>query len=367
MRAVRRSSWETVLGAERSRLLEASVPTLRTWVQRLEPVSLREWELPRTTLEKLQSTTSTDEEWLVVKFTDGSVLATDDFSALGRLRPVAAVIYPELDSRLWAWCLTHAWSSLELALASRDAIRGWSLASASTLTRSLLESVAAFWYETRQLCGAWRRAKKLPGGDDRPVRVRQELNPRLLKAFRGTRLKESPEFLRAPNVLTWIERLARDAQAPVVTDWYDKLSDAAHPSAYARTLYSSVTFMHESHGKAETLFSYSPIVTTSDDEGHDSFDVAVNEFPRLIADTWILCADILLELLPLAFKLPADFTLTSRAVDLVGSPYLRNMWTEEPCPCGCGGSLLHKWSADFPLPRISKRSIATDRKINHET
>ncbi|GAA1948908.1 hypothetical protein GCM10009816_07180 [Microbacterium aquimaris] len=355
MRAVRRSSAPIVLGAERSARLEQSLPRLRAWAERLEPVSLREWELPRTTLEKLQATTSADEDWLIVKFTDGSILATDDFSDLGRMRPAAAVIYPELDSRLWAWWLTHAWSSLELALASQTAIRGWSLASASTLSRSLLESVAAFWYETRQLGASWGRAKNLPGGEDRPVRVRQELNPRLLKAFRGTRLKASPEFLRAPNVLTWVERLAKDTGVPMVTEWYDKLSDAAHPSSYARTLYSSVTMMHDSCGKAETHFAYSPIATGSLEEDPDSVDAAVNEFPRLIADAWILCTDVLLELLPLSFKLPADFTLTSRALDLVGSPYLRNMWTDDPCPCSCGGAIAHKWAAAFPPLRISQR------------
>ena len=333
--------------------IASRIQDLRAWGDRVGPVTLRQWELARTTLDRLERAISDEEEWLILTLTDGTVLASDDFSDLGRLRPVAAVIYPELDSRLWAWWFTHAWSTLELADEAARALRGWSLASAATLTRSLLETVAAFSYEARQLGDAWRNAKKLPGGPDRPLRVRQEIGPRLLRAFRGSRMKESPDLLRPANVLTWIERLARDTHRTELLEWYDQLSDAAHPSSSARTLYASVMFMHDSGGKAETLFSYGPIGAT-EEQTEQSVDTRVSEFPRTISDVWVYCVDVLLHLLPLAFTLPADFSLTSKARDLVGTAYLNNMWSGPGCLCGCDGDHAHRWSGDFPPLRLSK-------------
>ncbi|MCW3493886.1 hypothetical protein [Microbacterium sp. SSM24] len=357
---VHAATCQLVLGAQRVDLISERVSRVREWSDRLAPVRLRAWELPRVQPDDLERTLEDDEEWIAITLSDGSVLASNDFSELGRLRRVAAVIYPEVDSRLWAWWLTHAWSSTELATESADALARWSLASAATLTRSLLESVAAFSYETRQISNSWRRAKKIPGSEDRPLKVRQEMGPTLIKAFRGTRMAGFPEYVRAPNVLTWIERLGKDAGNPLVTKWYEQLSEAAHPAFFARTLYSSSILSHPSGAKADTFFSRSPIAISGPADGGGGVEVVDGSFSRTIADVWLFCSSVLLELLPESFKLPADFSLTSRAADLAASHYLQGIWADEPCACGCGGRIDHKWSYDFPGYRLSSHSPVLD-------
>lgn len=167
MQAVRAISVEQALGPARIREIKDSLDEVSEWRSRLRPIVLHAWDLAPRPTNQIRDSLG-DEEWLAVQFTNGTALATDDFSEFGRTRPVAAVIYPELDSRLWAWWCTHAWSTTELAAEAAQSIERWSLATAATLTRGLLENVAAFSYEARQVAHAWAEAKAQPGGNDRP-------------------------------------------------------------------------------------------------------------------------------------------------------------------------------------------------------
>lgn len=325
------------------------------WSIRLRNLTLEAWELGRTTIEELEHA-SEHEEWLYVTLADGTTFGTDEVSDLGRLRPAAGVFFPELDSRLWAWWITHAWLATELATESAKALPTWSLASAASLTRSLLEAVAAFSYEARQLGDRWRTAKILPGGPDRPLLVRRELNEQLLRAFRGTRMKGAPDVIQAPNVLTWVNRLGRDTKNPDVDKWYEHLSEAAHPSVFARTLYASVQMGHETGAKFVAYYSRDPLGVSESSREDAATEIVYNDFPREMVDCWLFATGVLLELLPLAFKIPADFSLTSRARQLAAHDYLVGMWDAPgSCPCGCDGDIRHQWGSSFPSIRLNPR------------
>ena len=338
---------------------------ISAWRRRLEPVILKSWELAHRPLDQVRRLTDDGEDWLAVTLSDRTVLASDDFSELGRTDPGAAVIYPELDSRLWAWWLTHAWSATELAAEASKAISNWNLASAATLTRSLLESVAAFAYEGRQIANAWRAAKALPPGGDRPYRVRHHLNSPLLRAFRATRLPGAPATLQRPNVLTWLSRLARDTACEEVQNWYAALSEAAHPSSQARILYSSLTLGHANGAKYETHFTYRPIGILPLGAS-DETTVKVQNFSREMVDCWLFSSSVLREVLSRGFCLAGDFTLTTGAAGLAGSEYLRGFWAFEPCQCGCDGAVDHSWGADAARFKLSTRGRRSRRPARCE-
>lgn len=356
MWTVTNQSPSSAIGAERVEAVTARAAKILEWSRKLQGLTLKAWELGRTTLADLEGA-SQDEEWLFVSLTDGTAFGTDEVSDLGRLRPAAGVFYPELDSRLWAWWITHAWLATELTIESAKAIPSWSLASAAPLTRSLMETVAAFSYEARQLGDRWRTAKTFPGGAERPLLVRQEMNTQLLRAFRGTRLKGAPDVLHAPNVLTWIDRLGWDTKNENVLKWYEHLSEAAHPSFFARTLYASVQMRHETGAKFEAFYSRNPLGVSDHSGAEDpATEVVYNDFPRQMVDCWLFSTEVLLELLPLEFRIPADFSLTSQARRLAAQDYLIGMW-ESPgkCPCGCNGSIIHRWGKGFPLIKLTAR------------
>ncbi|KQR37300.1 hypothetical protein ASF80_16110 [Microbacterium sp. Leaf159] len=68
-----------VLGAERAAGSDDRVSKLYFWGDRLGPISLREWELPRTTLERLEGVIGEEEEWLVVNLRTERLLSRDVF------------------------------------------------------------------------------------------------------------------------------------------------------------------------------------------------------------------------------------------------------------------------------------------------
>jgi hypothetical protein len=105
------------------------------------------------------------------------------------------------------------WRTQELGA---DAIRSYEdgrLATATLLTRALIETVALHW----RLCDQISRWRKMEP---------KELNNRLNNMLLGW--KGDPDFPDAPNVLTMIDHLER--QVPGVRNGYDQLSEIVHPN-----------------------------------------------------------------------------------------------------------------------------------------
>jgi hypothetical protein len=217
-----------------------------------------------TTLARIELNRTNGEPWVYVKMVDSDrVLAFNDPSDVGELKPMEAVYYPEVTSRLWAWWLAHAWRAGELATDALGSVDRWSLATAAVLTRALLEEVAALSYEARQLGHAWGEAKSLPETWTRPAQVRNLIPLPLLKAFRGSRLDGAPKVLKSVSVLTLTDRLAKDSGRPELRAHYNWLSEAAHPAFAAATTYSSNIAVHDTGAVHWAFYTRTPSLRAS--------------------------------------------------------------------------------------------------------
>lgn len=102
---------------------------------------------------------------------------------------------------------------------------------APVLGRALIEAVGCLLYESRLVAKAWAVMKIQPE-PNQPGEVRSALSDQLYYFQLGTRNPKHKhhEKLQATNVYTCVDKLAKVEGAHRARDWYDELSDAAHPA-----------------------------------------------------------------------------------------------------------------------------------------
>lgn len=181
------------------------------------------------------------EDWVFVASADGTtILAADEPSDEGMRDQAAAVIYPELHTRLVSWWLVHAWRGVDLLQDTLENLRRWRISSGAVTGRAVVEEAGSLVDEATKLAEAWKVSKAvLAEKFERAAVVRSELEPILLHAGFGSRLKASHKKLQATSVLTLVKKLAKMTDDERFTDWYDWLSDAAHPALGARIAFAS--------------------------------------------------------------------------------------------------------------------------------
>jgi hypothetical protein len=201
------------------------------------------------------------ENWVYVASSDESiVLALDEPSEAGMRDHAAAVIYPELHTRLVSWWLVHAWRSIDLLEDTLGSLWRWRIASGAVTARAVIEEAGALVDEAQKLANAWSIGKATSADAlKRPAAVREALAPVLLHAGMGSRLKGSNENLQATNVLTLVWKLTRTSGNPHFSEWYDWLSDAAHPAFGARIAYASVPMVHGSGAVTVRAYARAPL------------------------------------------------------------------------------------------------------------
>ena len=177
---------------------------------------------------------SADANWACIGFTDGTYLCVDEVrSTVARDKPVEAVLFPQLHMQLVSWWLLHAWRFTELVDGCLLNLNYWNLNTAAILSRALIEEVGCLLYETRTIHSNWSTAKSLPR-DDRPLQVRRILHPLLLQFKLGSRGLDLPGIKPAINVLTYVQKLAKELGSASLEEDYSWLSDAAHPAIGSR-------------------------------------------------------------------------------------------------------------------------------------
>jgi len=144
------------------------------------------------------------EDWVFIASADGTTtLAMDEPSEDGMRDPAAAVIYPELHTRLVSWWLVHAWRGCDLLEDTLENLRRWRITSGAVTGRAVVEEAGSLVDEAARLAEAWKVSKAIPADKfKRPEAVRRELEPILLHAGFGSRLKISHKQLQATSVLT---------------------------------------------------------------------------------------------------------------------------------------------------------------------
>ncbi|NYH84008.1 hypothetical protein SAMN05421678_106259 [Actinopolymorpha cephalotaxi] len=264
----------------------------------------------------------------------------------------AAVIYPELHTRMVSWWLCHAWRGLDLLEDTIENLWRWRIASGAVTGRALIEEAASLNDEARKLGEAWKTGKITPAGElSRPQAVRDTLAPILLHASFGSRTKESLATLQATNVLTLVKKLGKQtAGGENVLHWYDWLSDAAHPAFGSRIAYSSPPIGHQSRAVMMRVYARSPLSLV----GKGSTQDLEPTIALAVADSLILSGKVITGLLEQSLALVDDFGLTTSAATLTRRSYWRNFVPTRggrQCPCGRGrwSDCRHRWGGLAPV------------------
>jgi hypothetical protein len=288
----------------------------------------------------------TAEAWVFAGAADGTpVLAVDEPSEAGMRDPAAAVTYPELHMRLVSWWLAHAWRSIDLLEDTIENLQRWRVTSGAVTARAVIEEAGSLAEEARKLAAGWTAAKAAPADPlNRPRAVREALAPVLLHAALGSRMKTSHEKLQATNVLTLVQKLAKATADDRFTDWYDWLSDAAHPAFGARIAFASPPMAHPSRAVAIRSYARSPMSL----EGNGERRLLEPTIAFAIADATIAAGKVINDVLQQALNIVDDVGLTTEAATLTLRAYWRNFTPvrgKRPCPCGRGPSSAcgHRW------------------------
>ncbi|MEV5262819.1 hypothetical protein AB0L02_32830 [Streptomyces anulatus] len=291
------------------------------------------------------------EDWVFVLTDDDStVLAVDEASEAGLRDPAAAVVYPEVHSRLVSWWLVHAWRSADLLADTLDSLTRWRIASGAVTARAVIEEAGALVDEHRAIVEGWRIGKAAAEGSvKRPALVREALAPVLLKAGFGSRMENSHADFQATNVLTLVKKLTRETGEDRFPKWYDLLSDAAHPAFGARIAYATPAFRHESKAVMVRSYARSPMSLT-DGRSAQSLEPTV---ALAVADSLIAAGTHIVDLLDDSLAVVDDFGLTTSAATLTRRTYWRAFHPtrgSRACPCGRGkwSACGHRWGAAGP-------------------
>lgn len=327
------------------RELTGDASTMDIVLRPLKGAAIRKWEL----IAQRQS-----EDWVYIAGPEGTtVWALDEPSEDAGRDPAGAVIYPELHTRLVSWWLVHAWRGVDLIEDTLDNLRRWRITSAAVTARAVVEEAGALADEARKIAAAWTVAKAA-GGDrlKRPEAVHAELAPVLLHAQLGSRLKIGHEKLQATNVLTLVRNLAKATQDARFTDWYDWLSDSAHPALGARIAFASPPFVHDSNAVTIRWYARSPIIMRSA-QGSEQLEPTI---ALIAADALAAVGSVIIDVLTQALAVVDDMGLTTGAATLTRYSYWRNFFPvrgTRPCPCGRGkaSQCQHYW--DRPAPGLA--------------
>lgn len=294
------------------------------------------------------------EDWVYVRSDDGAtVLAADQASEAGLRDPAAAVIYPELHTRLVSWWLVHAWRSADLLADTLDDVARWRITSGAVMARAVIEEAGSLVDEQTAIAQAWQTGKA--AAEDpmrRPTQVREALAPVLLKAALGSRMKNSHEKLQATNVLTLVKKLTKATGQDRFPEWYDLLSDAAHPAFGARIAFATPPLVHPSHAVTVRSYARSPM-TLTDGESVQALEPTV---AFAVADSLIATGTHMLDLLEDGLAIVDDFGLTTAAATLTRRRYWRDFHPtrgSRACPCGRGkwSTCGHHWGSQIPSLR----------------
>jgi hypothetical protein len=299
------------------------------------------------------------EDWAYIESPDGStVWSLDESSEDGQRDLAAAVIYPEIHTRLTSWWLVHAWRSLDLIEDTLDNLRRWRIASAPVTARAVVEEAGAVVDETLKITTAWSVSKAAPADKlKRPEAVRAEFAPVLNHAQFGSRLKIMNKKLLATNVLTLVQNLAKATHDARFTDWYDLLSDAAHPALGARIAFASPLFVHDSEAVTIRWYARAPLARRGA-RGDEQLEPII---ALTAADALAAAGSVIVDVLAQALAVVDDMGLTTGAATLTRHGYWRNFVPvrgNRPCPCGRGraSKCLHYWGQ--PAPELTVPTTA---------
>ena len=264
-------------------------------------------------------------------------------------------LYVSVHSRLVSWWLTNAWRSDQLAHATWKLGDSEQLIAAAACARSLLETAAAFWVDSRKLIELWRAVKVEAAEKGPKVEHWDDLTRQIFKMMWSSKFDNKvPEFaklsesLSRTNVLGLIEKLQRATSVPIWQD-YEWLCNAVHPSIGTMLAYATPMLWHKTgtHG-----FQYvAPFATHIVGSGGIHAETTIDE---AIARSAVLSVAVVRQTLDATLRIIDDVALTTGAPVMASFKYWRMLSQKSRntlCPCRSGRKVKncrHGWKEQLP-------------------
>jgi len=280
-------------------------------------------------------------------------------------------LFIEVHSRLVSWWLVNAWRSQQLTDATWHLGDSMQIIPAAACARSLLETAASFWIETKNLHQIWTETKLNYAENGANLQHWHKLTLQLYKMVWGAKFDSKVPDLEKVyrtfprmNVLTQIEKLARVAADPVQQD-YQWLCNAVHPSVGGMLAFAAPMMAHNTKTCAFQWVCAVPTAVGKVEGGHVLKDAnliapAIKPDAReatiqtALARSATLAVDVLEKTLDGALKIIDDIGLTTKAPKMANFDYWRNVVQKSGsalCPCRSGRKAkhcLHRWTDPTP-------------------
>ena len=121
------------------------------------------------------------------------------------------------------------------------------------LARSLLELTSTYLFNANTIEKFFSAIQVLQGS----VVTSSEFEERVLKMIWGTRLGEPEPYLKQTNILTTIQKLAKNPKAAELLPKYEFLCEVAHPNVIGNSRYwSHIERVNDDGSKAATMARY---------------------------------------------------------------------------------------------------------------
>jgi hypothetical protein len=248
-------------------------------------------------------------------------------------------IYSLLVSQL----LTKSWRAKQLAEGVKMSLDGWNLTIAATAVRGLIETISAWFIESKEVAESWKilRLRKVKSIDD-ILDIRKSLFMSAFQMAWGTRLPsmvkgEHGKKLKRTSIQALIKKAEATMPRPGLYERYEILCDAVHPSWGSDELFWLEAGPADTIPQVRCLLSLESVgqidtnITTAITPGSPVSHVIFSEA------AWAL--NFLLEAFRAYDSMCRDIFLTAKLYilsDLNFWGVIKPSDSYEPCACGSG-------------------------------
>lgn len=268
------------------------------------------------TIDEIRVATANDGMWFYITLKhddENRVIAWPVADHTPRKKMVLA-LYVEVHSRLVSWWLTNAWRSDQLARATWRLADCEQIVPAAACARSLLETAAALWVESRKLGELWRSVKIQTAEDGPKLAHLRDMNMQIWSMMWGGKFDNRvpdwarwSELLPRANVLGLIDKLGR-ATSDLVQRDYQLLCNVVHPSVGNMLAFAAPMMAHQTETVA---FQYvAPFGLHFEKDGQKHAETTIEE---ALARSAVLAVAVLRETLDVTLRIVDDVALTTEA------------------------------------------------------
>lgn len=173
--------------------------------------------------------------------------------------PDLAPVFFDYHSVLTSQSILRGWRIGQLLEGLATSISSWNITIAASAARSLVETACSWFVESRELQTTWNAVACQPIDNANALRqARMELMTSVTQVFAGTRLSHVLKIDKAfqrTNVLTHIKKAAKILDLPALTQQYEELCDAVHPSWGSTECFWAEAGIDSNHAQARILLN----------------------------------------------------------------------------------------------------------------